>query len=236
MICWFINSYFEIFSLLRKERNGLNAAIVLDCIANSLTMVTSIFFIDQLAPFCMYEYTWQTLHVFWQSPFFILNSPSVCALLCVAMVASHIRVMFLSSCIWIASRRLCHTLIRNLKVLLQTWNRLIPIGIVAFRYLMVSKTQVIWDLSQIHIFAFLTTGLPCNLLPRFGRWEMGLANHKVVTVTVNIIWQLQGVCGLFYAWPVEPVWWSTGSRALRCWDVWAGRSCSGAFYPQSWRS
>ena len=97
------NTVFESFSLLRKERNGLNAAIVLDCIANSLTMVTSIFFFDQLTPFCMYEYTWQTLHVFWQSPFFILNSPSVCALLCVAMVASHIRVMFLSSCIWIAS-------------------------------------------------------------------------------------------------------------------------------------
>ena len=133
------------------------------------------------------KYTWQMLHVFWQSPFFILNSPSVCALLCVAMVASHIRVMFLSSCIWIASRRLYHTLIRNLKVLLQTWNRLIPIGIVAFRYLMVSKTQVIWDLSQIHIFAFLTTGLPCHLLPQFGRWKMGLANHKVVTVTVKKI-------------------------------------------------
>ena len=44
---------FENFTL-RKERNGLNAAIVLDCIANSLTMVTSIFFIDQLTPFCMY--------------------------------------------------------------------------------------------------------------------------------------------------------------------------------------
>ena len=41
-------TYCESFSLFRKERNGLNAAIVLDCIANSLTMVASIHFIDQL--------------------------------------------------------------------------------------------------------------------------------------------------------------------------------------------
>jgi len=47
------------------------------------------------------------LHVFWQSPFIIVNSPPACALLCVAMV------------------------------ILLTWNRLFPIGIVVFRYLMV---------------------------------------------------------------------------------------------------
>ena len=87
--------------LLRKERNGLNAAIVLDCIANCLTMVTFIHFIHlrynpQGTHFSnsKIKYTWQMLHVFWQSPFFILDLPFVCALLCVAMVASHIDMFY----------------------------------------------------------------------------------------------------------------------------------------------
>ena len=69
------------------------------------------------------------LHAFWQSPYFILESPLLCGVLCTAVVTEfnqgqqyHWNLIF--------------------KVILNTWNRLIPIGIVVFRYIMVRSRKM----------------------------------------------------------------------------------------------
>ena len=88
------------------------------------------------------------LHAFWQSPYFILESPLLCGVLCTAVVTEfnqgqqyHWNLIF--------------------KVILNTWNRLIPIGIVVFRYIMVRSRKM----------AFLHQGDFCLLFQAIDSWH-----------------------------------------------------------------
>ena len=143
-------------------------------------------------------------------------------------------------------------------MILNTWNRLIPIGIVVFRYIMVRSRKLLFlireTLSAIPgistfknciIFSSNdSAGMPRCILPQDGWWKMGVETHKVTRresdlanispITRISSWMLtlcfSGLHWQFSALSVESVSWWSGRQASRCWDAWARRSSLGDYF------